>query len=285
MSADLTHLLAAYSIEKKRPDGSRYISLGVKETSQLAIKTNNSVKSIEIAALEHDIIPERYCRNLTSISSKEQLRLLRAHVAIIGLGGLGGTVMEILARIGTGKMTLVDGDVFDDSNLNRQLLSSPANIGFPKSTVAADRIREINSAIEIFPHNSFFSTENGENLLQGADLAIDCLDTVSDRFTLEAVCRKCKIPMVSAAIGGSCGQATVIFPQDPGLKLIYGNHSRTNRRGAEATLGTLPFAAVYMAAVECAEAVTLLLGKKPKLRKKLFLADTREHTSELIHFT
>lgn len=284
-SKDFLHLLRSFSSDKKRPDGSQYISLSVKKISHLAEKTGKSLKDIELTALKNNIVPERYCRNQISISNQGQQRLLQSHVAIIGLGGLGGAVTEILARVGTGRITLIDGDVFDDSNLNRQLLSTVALLGASKAITAARRVEEINPAVETTAHNTFFTAENGRNLLDGVDLAIDCLDTISDRFTLENICRELNIPMVSAAIGGSCGQATLIFPEDPGLKLIYGDPDKTAKRGVEATLGTLPFAAVYMAAVECAEAVTLLLGRQPELRKKLFLADTREHTSELIDFT
>ncbi|WP_457576142.1 HesA/MoeB/ThiF family protein [Desulfomarina sp.] len=293
------HLLRSSSIRKKRPDGSQYVSLSVENVSHLAEKTDQSLKDIELAALENDIVPERYSRNQTSLSNQGQKRLLQSHVAIIGLGGLGGTVTEILARIGTGRMTLIDGDVFDDSNLNRQLLSTVSLLGTSKALTAARKVKEINPAVETVSHDTFLTAENGRKLLQNVDLAIDCLDTVSDRFTLENICRELDIPMVSAAIGGSCGQATLILPGDPGLRLIYGTPEpakpdstvrpqqgdEKKKRGAEATLGTLPFAAVYMAAVECAEAVTLLLGRPPELHKKLFLADTREHTSELIDFT
>jgi molybdopterin/thiamine biosynthesis adenylyltransferase len=284
-SKEFLHILRTSSIRKKRPDGSQYISLSIKKVSHLAETTGKSLKDIELAALENDIVPERYCRNQTSISNQGQKRLLQSHVAIVGLGGLGGTVTEILARIGTGRMTLIDGDVFDDSNLNRQLLSTVALLGTSKAITAARRVEEVNPAVETIPYETFFTAENGRNLLNNVDLAIDCLDTISDRFTLENICRELNIPMISAAIGGSCGQATLILPNDPGLKLIYGDPKKETKRGIETTLGTLAFAAVHMAAVECAEAVTLLLGRQPELRKKLFLADTREHTSELIDFT
>ncbi len=72
----------------------------------------------EILALEHDIVPERYIRNMNALSIKDQITLLQSRVCIVGLGGLGGTVVETLARIGVGAMTVVDGDVFDESNLN-----------------------------------------------------------------------------------------------------------------------------------------------------------------------
>ena len=125
----LQNLLESFSQNKDRPDGSPYVSLSFSAECQIAEQTEYSLKEIELQALEHNIVPERYCRNQTSLSNRDQRKLLQAHVAIIGLGGLGGTVTEILARIGVGKLTLIDGDCFDESNLNRQILSSPANLG------------------------------------------------------------------------------------------------------------------------------------------------------------
>ncbi|MCP4340243.1 MAG: HesA/MoeB/ThiF family protein [Desulfobulbaceae bacterium] len=248
---------------------------------EIVEKTGLSLRTVEDAALEAGIVPERYCRNQKSLSNTDQLRLLRSHVAIIGLGGLGGAVTEILARIGIGQMTLVDGDCFDESNLNRQLLSSPANIGKSKAETAKFRVSEINPAVEVHAVPEFFKPENGQAILHGAQLAIDCLDTITDRFILEENCKKSAIPLISAAIGGSSGQATVIFPQDPGLKDIYGSPGKAPQKGIEAAAGTLPFAAVYMAAIECSEVTTILLGKPPELRNKLLLTEISDHTIEL----
>ena len=283
-SNKLLSLLKLHSQNKNRPDGTPYKSLSFSAECQITELTGYTLQEIEVQALEHSIIPERYCRNQTSLSNSDQKRLLQSHVAIIGLGGLGGTVTEILARIGVGRLSLVDGDSFDDSNLNRQILSSTAHLGKPKADVAAQRVQDINPAVVTFPVATFFNSENGKEILQDVHLVVDCLDTISDRFAVEAICRPLSIPMVSAAIGGSSGQATVVFPEDPGLKQIYGAPENAPAKGIEASIGTLPFAAVYMAAVECAEAVTILLGKPSELQNKLFLADVKEHTSELVDF-
>ena len=283
-TSKLLNLLKLQAQNKTRPDGTPYISLSFSAECQIAEQTGYTLQEIEVQALDHSITPERYCRNQTSLSNNDQKRLLQSHVAIIGLGGLGGTVTEILARIGIGRLTLVDGDSFDDSNLNRQLLSTTAHLGKPKADVAAQRVHDINPAVETFPVATFFCNENGEEILQNVHLVVDCLDTISDRFELEATCRALSLPMISAAIGGSSGQATVIFPEDPGLQRIYGDPEKAPSKGIEASIGTLSFAAVYMAAVECAEAVTILLGKPPELRNRLFIADIKEHTSELVDF-
>ncbi|MBU1566948.1 MAG: HesA/MoeB/ThiF family protein [Proteobacteria bacterium] len=278
----LTDLLHFFAKEKNRPDQSPYTSLVLVDAIAIGRQTGLSLQEVERAALASEILPERYSRNQKSLSCADQLRLLESQVAIIGLGGLGGTVTEILARLGIGHLTLVDGDVFDESNLNRQLLSSPARIGGKKALAAALRVQEINPAVQVRAIEEFFTTANCSTILEGVQLAVDCLDNIPARFVLEQACRRANIPMVSAAIAGSSGQATAVFPSDPGLKLIYGSPEKAPQKGIEASLGTLPFAAVYMAAVECAEVTTILLGKPPELRHRLFLAETCDHTSELL---
>lgn len=274
-------LLRTYTQQRCRPDQSAYKAILFNDARDIAEKTGVSLGAVECIALEEGIVPERYCRNQNSFSNDDQLRLLRSHVAIIGLGGLGGAVTEILARMGVGRLTLVDGDCFEESNLNRQLLSSPAALGKSKAATAQQRVREINPAVEVGAVAEFFRVENGEAILRGALLAIDCLDSIADRFVLEDACKKATIPLISAAIGGSSGQATVIFPEDPGLQSIYGPAKKAQKRGMEQSVGTLPFAAMYMAAVECAAAATLLLGKPSTLRNRLFLAEVGDHTTEL----
>lgn len=270
--------------KRSRPDGTEYRSLLHVDAEILRKQTGQRLLDIECAALERNIVPERYCRNQSSLSNGDQLRLLRSHVAIIGLGGLGGTVTEILSRIGIGTFTLVDGDCFDESNLNRQILSTMSTLGKSKAETAAERVLEINPAAEVKTIHAFLTGENSLDILKNVALAIDCLDTIPDRFILERGCSRQQIPLVSAAIGGTSGQATAILPGDPGLKLIYGPPEKAANRGLEATLGTLPYAAMYMAAVQCAEVTNILLGKESELRHTLFLADIRRHESELVTF-
>lgn len=278
---ELVDLLQAYARPRTRPDASPYQALLLSDAWALVKKTGLSLRDIESAALETGIVPERYSRNQRSLTCADQLRLLHSHVAIIGLGGLGGTVTEILARLGIGRLTLVDGDCLDESNLNRQLLSSTATIGKPKAEAAQLRVQQINPAVEVHMVPEFFCTDNGRTILQGAQLAIDCLDSIRDRFVLEEACRTASIPLISAAIGGSSGRATVIMPGDPGLKGLYGPPGKAPQKGTEAITGTLPFVAMYMAAVECAEATTILLGRPSVLRNKLFVAETTDHSTEL----
>ncbi len=280
----LQQLLLENIRQKQFPDGSNYLALHDSEELLIHEKSGLSRKAIQIAALQSGIIPERYCRNQNSLSTGDQIRLLQSTVAIIGLGGLGGCVCEILARLGIGSLILVDGDVFEDSNLNRQLLSSTGNIGKQKCMAAKERVMAINPAIECDVKPHFLTPENCHDILHQAHLAVDCLDSIQTRFLLEKGCQKERIPLVSAAIAGTSGQATVVFPGDRGFRKIYGSPEAAPEKGLEKRLGTLPYAAVFMAAIECAEVVSILCTQSSNLHNRLLFANIKEHYIEKVDF-
>ncbi len=272
----LTAAIHQASKECTRADGSSYRALFCAAESDIVARLGASHRQVQILALQQEVVPERYARNQKGLSCADQLRLLAAKVAIIGLGGLGGAVTEILARIGIGQLIIVDGDSFTDSNLNRQLLCSVAVLGRKKVEVAAERIQAINPAVAVTPCDAFLEPRNSAEILGGADLAIDCLDSIAARFVLEDACRAAAIPMISAAIAGSSGQAMVIAPGDPGLRRVYGDPARAPHHGLEASVGTLPYTAMVMAAIEAAEAVTAILARPSQLRNALLIADLSE---------
>jgi len=282
MSEELPELVSAAAIEKRRPDDTSYRSLAYRDQARLATQAGVGQREVQLAALHLQIVPEVYARNQKTLSCEDQIRLLNYRVAVIGLGGLGGTVTEILARIGVGNLTLVDGDSFDDSNLNRQLLSSVHSLGRKKAEVAAERVGAINPAVETRTIDEFFTSANSSDLLNGGDIAVDCLDSITSRFEVEQACLKEQVPLVSAAIGGTSGQVTVIYPGDPGLTKIYGSPETVADRGIEKTLGTLPFAAISLAAMECAEVIGIAIGRDGGLRNRLLITDLFDHSMDVV---
>ena len=102
---------------------------------------------VEEAALELGLMPARYQRNRQTLSVSEQLKLFRSRVVILGAGGLGGYLVEELARLGTGTLVVVDPDTFEEHNLNRQILASPANLGVPKVDAAVERVGNVNLSL------------------------------------------------------------------------------------------------------------------------------------------
>ena len=174
MKTELSAAISKQSTIKKRADGTPYSSLSVAQTARLAGRFGISARQVDVTALENRIIPERYSRNIKTLSAQDQIRLLQSRVSVIGLGGLGGTVTEILARIGVGTLTLVDGDTFDDSNLNRQLLSGETGLGASKAVAARQRVRQINATVTVQAERTYLTEKNapphGRRLTGGGGL-------------------------------------------------------------------------------------------------------------------
>lgn len=278
-------LLAAIkkaAVPAKRPDGESYRKIGLTAIKQIAEAHHLSLRKVEITALEAAIVPERYVRNMKAYSGEQQARLLKAAVAVVGLGGLGGAVCEILARVGVGALTLIDGDEFDESNLNRQLLSTVKGLQTSKATAAGRRIAAINPAASVNTRPVFLNADNAVELIGQADVAVDCLDNLKTRFTLAKAARKLGVPLVSAAVAGASGHVTTILPEDTGLELIYGPENQAPLKGAETTLGCLPQAVTLMAALECSEVLKIILAQGSLLRRKMIMVDLTDNTIEVL---
>jgi molybdopterin/thiamine biosynthesis adenylyltransferase len=214
---------------------------------------------VEEAALELGLMPARYQRNRQTLSVSDQLALLRSRVVILGVGGLGGYLVEELARLGTGTLVVVDPDTFEEHNLNRQILASPANLGLPKVDAAVERVASINPAVRVIPVRSSFTRENGRDLLTGADAVVDALDTVTARMDLARVCAEMGIPMVHGAIAGWYGQMATQMPGEDISRHIY--PSGKEQRGVETRLGNPAFTPAVVASLQAAEVCKILLGQ------------------------
>ena len=283
MNADSIEKIIKSANPKEFPDKTFYNSISVKQILNLSRASGASGREIEIMALEHGVVPERYVRNMKTFSPQDQVALLKAQVSIVGLGGLGGTVVEILSRLGIGTLNVIDGDTFEESNLNRQFLSTPRMMAKSKADAAERRIKEINPSITVKQHSQFLDQNNGLDLLSRPDVIVDCLDNLKTRFILERLCRQIGSPLVSAAVAGSSGHVTTIYPQDQGLKLIYGDPAKTPAHGAEASLGTVPYSVTFLAALECAEIVKIIQHKGSLLRNKLLVADLNDGVFDVIN--
>jgi molybdopterin/thiamine biosynthesis adenylyltransferase len=279
---DLMEGLARAAVDRLRADGTAYRSLSSVAERQLVRQCNQSFRRVELTALDMGIVPERYTRNMATLSMAEQYRLLEAKACVVGVGGLGGSVAEILARLGVGQLTLVDGDYFEDSNLNRQRFADTTTLGKPKAAVARKAIAAINPAVEVTVWSEIMTAENAAGMVAETDVAIDCLDTLQARIVLQGACRRQKIPMVSAAVAGVSGQITVIYPEDEGLSALYGDLSTAADRGAELTLGNLPFSVNLLACLECSEAVKVILKQASTLRGQLMIFDLADLTFETV---
>lgn len=215
---------------------------------------------------------ERYVRNMKTLSKEENDNLKNFKVCVVGCGGIGGYVIEMLGRIGIGSITAVDGDVFEESNLNRQILSSTDTIGFSKALEAKLRMEKVNPLIEVKALGKMLLEDNACSILSNHDVVVDALDSIPARLLLQRSCKKLNIPMVHGAIAGWYAQVTTIFPGDDTLNKIY-NVDKQTAKGIEKEMGNPSFTPALAASIEVSEVIKILLGRGELLRKKMVFID------------
>ena len=247
-------------------------TLSVAEAARLAAETGLPRRDVELAALARRILPERYRRNLGTVGWDGQGRLLRATVAIVGAGGLGGWVIEGLARMGVGRLIIIDGDHFQENNLNRQLGCTEATLGQPKADELARRVAQVNGAVEAVARVAWLDEASAAGLLAGADLVVDALDNLPSRMLLQQAAARLGIPMVHGAIGGYSGQVMTIFPGDAGLTVLYGA-GPWPERGVETELGNPAATPMMIASWQVQEVIKVLTGQGRPLRGRMLLMD------------
>lgn len=138
---------------------------------------------------------------LVGIQGLEQLR--KAHVVVFGIGGVGGFAVEALTRVFIGRLTLVDFDDVEESNLNRQVVALRSTIGKPKVEVMKQRVFDINPDCEVIAKKIFVDKDNAEELVSGAAYAVDAVDNVTAKLSIITACQQNGIPCISAMGAGN----------------------------------------------------------------------------------
>jgi len=267
------------------PDGKKYPVISLKAVTSIAQTKGWVAREVEIAALKQGITPWRYLRNMGTIGLDGQIRLLQSTVAVVGAGGLGSTIIELLARQGIGRLIIIDNDRFAEQNLNRQLMSTEKNLGDYKATVAAKRVKDINSAVTVTTFLKKLTKENAHRLLADAKVVADGLDNLPSRFAVEKACRDLGIPYVYGTIAGFMGQLTTIFPEDAGLSCIYGYSDSLPKQGIEVKIGNSSATPAMIAAWQVQEIVKIITGIGKPLRNHLLMLDAMEGIADKIELS
>lgn len=197
----------------------------------------------------------RYERNIPALTEAECALLRQKRVLVVGCGGLGGHILDQLSRIGIGALRVVDGDVFEASNLNRQLLSKVDLLGVSKAKAAADHIARVNPDVSVEAVECFLTEDNAAQLLTGCDVVLDALDNIPSRRILAAACEKANIPYVYGAIQGWVAQAAVSMPGDRLIDRLYPKEIEIWDKSV------LSFTPALCASMQTALCVKLLTGR------------------------
>ena len=225
---------------------------------------------------ESDLI--RYGRQISypGFGEEGQRKLKRSHVVVAGLGGLGCASSVFLACGGIGHITLVDGDLVELSNLNRQILHWEGDVGKRKTHSAARKLAELNPSVEVTPIFKRITRSNVGGIIEGAHVVIDGMDNFETRFILNAACVGAGIPFIHAGINGLLGEITTIIPgKTPCFACIFPQAPAEGE--AITTFGVTP---ALMAALQVTEAFKLLAGFGDLLAGRMlyFNGETMEFT-------
>ncbi len=216
---------------------------------------------------------ERYIRNLGALTEAECALLREKTVMVAGCGGLGGYLIEMLLRLGVGEIRAADGDHFEASNLNRQLLSAPGLLGRAKAEVAAERAAAVNPDVRFVAVPEFVTEGNVMQLIRGCDVVLDALDNIASRCMLAKACTEAQIPLIHGAICGWSAQAAVVMPGDGLMEQIYPEGAALSSKAS------LSFTPPFCAALQTALCVRLLTGRGIEAGK-LYVADLQDMEME-----
>jgi molybdopterin/thiamine biosynthesis adenylyltransferase len=220
--------------------------------------------------LEMDSLAEsgRYERQIRLFGVEGQKNLKRATALVVGAGGLGSSVSAYLAVAGVGRIIVVDGDVVEMSNLNRQILHGARDIGRPKAVSAAETILGLNPEVDVEAVALFADEDNLADLVSEADLVVDALDNFPARYLLNRAAIERGVPLFHGAISGFNGQATTVIPEKtPCLRCIF------PRSPPKETSPALGATCGVIGSIQASEAIKYLTGKGELLLGRLLIWD------------
>ncbi|MFI5000184.1 MAG: ThiF family adenylyltransferase, partial [Reyranellales bacterium] len=207
------------------------------------------------------------------VGAAGQARLAAQSVLVVGAGGLGCPVLQYLAGAGVGRLTIVDHDRVEESNLHRQPLYGMGDIGAPKAQAARAALLRFNPAIKIEPVVERLTPQNVADLVAGADLVVDAADSFAATYILSDACHAAAKPLVSASVIGLSGYAGAFCGGGPSYRAVFPDVSVEG--GTCATVGVLGTAVAVLGGLQAHLALHLLLGLEPTVLGRVITFDAK----------
>jgi molybdopterin/thiamine biosynthesis adenylyltransferase len=219
----------------------------------------------------------RYSRHilLDELGPQAQEAFARSHAVIVGLGGLGAPAAQFLAAAGVGRLTLVDADTVDLTNLQRQILYATRDVGARKVDAARSRLADVNAGVTLVPLDERVDDARLIALAQDADVVLDCTDNFGTRHAINRACVQARKPLVSGAALRFDGQLAVFDlrdPRSPCYHCLFGEGDDLEETRC-ATMGVFAPLVGIVGSTQAAEALKLLAGIGTSLAGRLLLVD------------
>ncbi|MBC8225479.1 HesA/MoeB/ThiF family protein [Candidatus Bathyarchaeota archaeon] len=219
---------------------------------------------------------------LNSIGLTGQRKLKNSRVCVVGVGGLGSSIVIQLASMGVGYLRIVDRDVVEASNLQRQHLYGMDMVGYPKVEAAAERIKRHNPFIEVDPVPMSVTPGNAEAVVEDMDVVVDGLDTMTPRYALNRACVKLGIPFVFGAVITNVGSTSTIVPGETPCVECFQGGIDDGELPTCAVAGVHPSIISIIASIQVSETVRLITGRRPNLAGALMYCDLEDLSFERI---
>ena len=218
---------------------------------------------------------DRYLRQtvLSEVGLAGQAKLAAASVLVVGAGGLGCPVVQYLAGAGVGRLTIVDHDTIEETNLHRQPLYAMADIGKPKAAVAAAVVQRFNPQVAAEAVIERLTPQNATTLVAAADLVVDAADSFAVTYILSDACLAASKPLVSASVIGMTGYAGAFCGSGPSYRAVFPDVSVEG--GTCASVGVLGTAVAVLGGLQAHLALHLLLGLEPSVLGRVITFDAR----------
>jgi adenylyltransferase/sulfurtransferase len=229
---------------------------------------------------------DRYSRHiiLEEVGPEGQKRLLEGEALVLGAGGLGAPVIQYLAAAGVGKLTIVDDDVVERSNLQRQIVHTDADVGEPKAESARRYVEALNPDVEVTTRRTRLDVDNARDLLSGHDVIVDCTDNFRTRYIVNDAARLESIPVAHGAIYKFEGQATTLVPDGPCYRCLFPEAPEPGTVPDCATTGVLGVLPGTLGCIQATEAAKLLLETGEPLVGRMLFYDAMDMTFETVEY-
>ena len=245
---------------------------------QTLLKDGDEVYILPAVAGGSDLSSEeldRYSRQimLEEIGYQGQQKLRDAKVCVVGVGGLGNPITTRLVAMGIGTIRIVDRDVIELSNLHRQTMFDDSDVGEIKVEVAAKKLQKLNPNVKIEAFPISVNDYTAIEVIEGCDVVIDALDSVNARYSLNKACVAKKIPFVTGAAVGVSGQVFTVLPKQSACYHCMFPALDEDSMPTCSIEGVHPSILSIIGGIEVAEAVKIIIGKKPSLSEKILHVD------------
>lgn len=229
----------------------------------------------------------RYARHivLPQVGEEGQIKLLESSVLVVGAGGLGSPAMMYLAAAGVGRIGIIDDDVVESSNLQRQIIHSTSSVGEPKALSAKKRLNELNPQVEVDVYVSRLDTENADSMIEKYDIVIDGTDNFSSRYLIGDVCEKLGKPWIFGSIHRFEGQvSTFNFEEGPNYRDLFPVPPPPELAPNCSEAGVLGILPGIVGTIQATEAIKVILGVGEVLRGKLLTIDSLTMITRVLSF-